>query len=389
MQQGNAPNNCTLDCAVSFEDDAERGNDKLSPNLSPRKNIVKPPVLDQRNINQSVYNCDQEYFVDKLELLLKYVSHPGKSEEIEKMLNNFGNLQASEIDLAARRKNMLLMAKNLRHRETEFLNAIDMLNLKEFQRMLDEQAAQEQMRLELENSNVKPKKGARKLRNHESTRSINNLDSRRQSVRNLGNQAGWNSSQRLIALGSFKEDQFKSDIYSDLQSTSKVNFGERQKSRTENNYKQPKMRSMSQSHVKRTAQFGLSSKNVTYQDHKIKQPEESISYISTKNNQSKIEKAKPKKSTVTVTRREPKKQTVNSRAAGKRKTSTAKIRDASCSSRLKSMISDANVGYMKDHGGLSYWENDNYMSHKRQEISDRDLQNEESALNDPNVERLA
>ena len=110
--------------------------------------------------------------------------------------------------------------------------------------------------------------------------------------------------------------------------------------------------------------------------------------LSKQNNQPRVERAKPKKTTVATSKRDPKKSTVNSRAAGRRKPSTAKNRGVSCSSRLRDMINDANVGYMKDHGGLSYWENDNYMAHKRQEISDRETRHQASTFNDPNVDQL-
>lgn len=76
--------------------------------------------------------------MNKLESLLKFISHPMKNLEIDSLLKSFGNLQREEIELAVRRKNLLVLADKIRNKETEFLNGIDQLGLGKLQKDLDE-----------------------------------------------------------------------------------------------------------------------------------------------------------------------------------------------------------------------------------------------------------
>lgn len=401
MQHETTPDICTFDGAVSFEEDGEKVNSRHSAILSPKKNKamnIRPAELSPRNRGQSVYNHDNGYFIQKMEHLLKYVSHPGKANEIENLLRSFGNLEVEEIELAIRRKNQLILTKNVKHRETEFLNAIDMLNLKEYQKMLDEEFVQEQLRLQNQPSNSKSKKGTKRGNGREGIKSANNLQniSQRPSMRNFLQAPDWNTSGRLVP---FKEDNFKSNIYGEFQSTSKVNFGERAYSRaamTDNKSKHraSKNRSVSTNYQKKNKQFGLSLKDLTYDDYK-KIGNESIAnssrnrIIGESRNQSMIEQSHSKPKRVVGTKKDTRKPTTNSRVAAKRKNDTKKKipeeRNTSCTKRLKSMINDANVGYMKDKGGLSYWGNDSYMKDKRTLISDREGKNEGLDLNDENL----
>lgn len=129
--------NCKTEQTVQDQIDEFHYLSSLSQDKGPI-NIEGEILYSPRNVGQSVYNKSNNYFMNKLESLLKFISHPMKNSEIDQLLKSFGNLQREEIELAVRRKNLLVLADKIRNKETEFLNRIDGLGLGKLQKDLDE-----------------------------------------------------------------------------------------------------------------------------------------------------------------------------------------------------------------------------------------------------------
>lgn len=88
-----------------------------------------------RNRGQSVYSTDTNYFIEKLNSLLIMLNDsllPKKVAEAQKILAQFSGLTKQELEMAIRRKNLLIIADKIRHKETEFLNEIDHLLTQNF-----------------------------------------------------------------------------------------------------------------------------------------------------------------------------------------------------------------------------------------------------------------
>jgi hypothetical protein len=110
---------------------AEKEFQQEEPEPQPR------PVMKDfpKNVGQSVYSTDTTYFIEKLNSLLVMLNDsllPKKVAEAQKILAQFSGLTKQELEMAIRRKNLLILADKIRHKETEFLNEIDHLLTRNF-----------------------------------------------------------------------------------------------------------------------------------------------------------------------------------------------------------------------------------------------------------------
>jgi hypothetical protein len=109
---------------------------------------------------------------------------PKKVEEAQKILAQFSGLTKQELEMAIRRKNLLIIADKIRHKETEFLNEIDHLLTQNF--------SEDLMRISNAAENHdhnRSRKSRNQVRPHESSKRIR-----------TGRSAHprWNSSSKII-----------------------------------------------------------------------------------------------------------------------------------------------------------------------------------------------